>query len=986
MRIDFSKVNDANSYEDEHLRNRQLRPQEFSGTSFNVIGTLCLDISGQRGAVGDGMYTNSGLLKGQGRSVLESMEGINSMDASVRHNYFAVMSNTMSTEDFKQMQKEGFHPGTMDADEMVTSMDQIKAKLAQSGTVIAGFNDDLGEADIEAVSGDSITVSAGSIERALKAKDLPYTHSNEQQLQEVLDMAKGLSDVNSEGLSDQSIAFMMNNEMDPTLYNVFRARMSAGSYVIPDMEADNVQLARLSDQIDAVIMGSGHEVNPQTEADAATLLKNDIPLTSENFGLYEELKGLKIPDEEALLDLGAQALSDGKRAVDLSLIRQERQLYEAQLQMTSEANRLLLKSDFYIDTQELIAQVDSLKQLEESLTERYAGQSFEGMEVLLGSEESAPGIYMQTMVKAAVMDYLPVDTVADLAQEPLTLNGFYKKGMDRAADYEKARESYETLGTQVRRDLGDSIKKAFGNVDDILKDLGLDTNESNRRAVRILGYNSTQINDENIGKMREADAKIQGVMERLTPGAVLKMIRAGENPLDMSIEQLSATLDEHNDTQDTMNESYARFLVKLEHNNAVSESEKESFIGIYRLFRQVEKSDGAVIGSLINQGADLSVRNLITAVRNSKMLGGMEYTVDDDFGGLERVIPEGIKRIDAQIMSAFSSPEYYTQKNRQILEDLEPGHLKAALDADELSMETDLEGVWDISRKTLSSPLDEAARQAALEEEAQFYRDAMDSDETVLRALESSGVQADPAALSAMKNLIYNRGDVFKRLSEMGRQLHIADMIEDFETEDGAKKAIEDLTDDAKQDIEAAMEKQDMTSAKLRGLMLMNDQVSLIKEMAGSEHYEIPVEIDGELTAISLRVIKGTGKSSVEIATQTEEYGPFKVTFKPDGDDINGYMIARTAYGEEYLKEKLAQLREAFAGINEDLSDKFGVMRNPQLVLTSADASDGGSERVTDSGAGVAAASVDENISADDRISSQRLYRMAKTFLQVIGK
>lgn len=558
--------------------------------------------------------------------------------------------------------------------------------------------------------------------------------------------------------------------------------------------------------------------------------------------------------------------------------------------------------------------------------------------------------------------------------------------MDRAADYEKARESYETLGTQVRRDLGDSIKKAFGNVDDILKDFGLDTNESNRRAVRILGYNSTQINDENIGKMREADAKIQGVMERLTPGAVLKMIRAGENPLDMSIEQLSATLDEHNDTQDTMNESYARFLVKLEHNNAVSESEKESFIGIYRLFRQVEKSDGAVIGSLINQGADLSVRNLITAVRNSKMQGGMEYIVDDDFGGMEKVIPEGIKRIDAQIMSAFSSPEYYTQKNRQILEDLEPGHLKAALDADELSMETDLEGVWDISRKTLSSPLDEAARQAALEEEAQFYRDAMDSDETVLRALESSGVQADPAALSAMKNLIYNRGDVFKRLSEMGRQLHIADMIEDFETEDGAKKAIEDLTDDAKQDIEAAMEKQDMTSAKLRGLMLMNDQVSLIKEMAGSEHYEIPVEIDGELTAISLRVIKGTGKSSVEIATQTEEYGPFKVTFKPDGDDINGYMIARTAYGEEYLKEKLAQLREAFAGINEDLSDKFGVMRNPQLVLTSADASDGGSERVTDSGAGVAAASVDENISADERISSQRLYRMAKAFLQVIGK
>ena len=379
MRIDFSKVNDANSYEDEHMRNRQLRPQESSGTAYNVNGTLRLDISGQRGAAGDGMYTNSGHLKSQGKSVIESMEGINSVDASVRHNYFAVMSNTMSTEDYKELQKEGFHPGTMDADEMVTSMDQIKAKLAQAGTVIAGFNDNLSDADIEAVAGDSVAVSAGSIERALKANDLPYTRSNEQQLRDVLDMAESLSDVKSEGLSDQSIAFMINNELEPTLYNVFKARMSAGSYVIPDGAADSGQLAQLSGQIDAVITGSGHEVNPQTEADAATLLKNDIPLTSENFGVYEELKGLRIPDDESLLDMGAQALSEGKRAVDLSLIRQERQMYEAQLQMTGEANRLLLKSDFYIDTQELIAQVDSLKQLEESLTEKYQTQSVEGM-------------------------------------------------------------------------------------------------------------------------------------------------------------------------------------------------------------------------------------------------------------------------------------------------------------------------------------------------------------------------------------------------------------------------------------------------------------------------------------------------------------------------------------------------------------------------------------------------------------------------------
>ncbi len=40
--------------------------------------------------------------------------------------------------------------------------------------------------------------------------------------------------------------------------------------------------------------------------------------------------------------------------------------------------------------------------------------------------------------------------------------------------------------TAPRKDMGDSIQKAFRNVDDILEDLGLETNDSNRRAVRIL--------------------------------------------------------------------------------------------------------------------------------------------------------------------------------------------------------------------------------------------------------------------------------------------------------------------------------------------------------------------------------------------------------------------------------------------------------------------------------------------------------------------
>ena len=46
--------------------------------------------------------------------------------------------------------------------------------------------------------------------------------------------------------------------------------------------------------------------------------------------------------------------------------------------------------------------------------------------------------------------------------------------------YEEAGERYETLMTAPRSDLGDSIRKAFSNVDDILTDMSLEKTSENQ--------------------------------------------------------------------------------------------------------------------------------------------------------------------------------------------------------------------------------------------------------------------------------------------------------------------------------------------------------------------------------------------------------------------------------------------------------------------------------------------------------------------------
>jgi hypothetical protein len=162
-------------------------------------------------------------------------------------------------------------------------------------------------------------------------------------------------------------------------------------------------------------------------------------------------------------------------------------------------------------------------------------------------------------------------------------------------------------------------------VDDILTDLGLETSASNERAVRILGYNSREITEEAIAKVKAADEQVTRVFKGMTPATVLELIRRGENPLELSMKELEektrSVAQERlsvqpqgkggNNTGDTGKgdaqkdaQDFAEFLWKAEQTKAISEEERESFIGLYRLMHQVDQTDGAAIGKLLYQGAE----------------------------------------------------------------------------------------------------------------------------------------------------------------------------------------------------------------------------------------------------------------------------------------------------------------------------------------------------------------------------------------------
>ncbi len=327
-------------------------------------------------------------------------------------------------------------------------------------------------------------------------------------------------------------------------------------------------------------------------------------------------------------------------------ITARRQLEEVRLRMSAEVNVRLLRSGFSIDTEPMVELIEALKRAEDPLANQYFPRDNMAVEKYQN--------YQKASNVAGQLPGLPADVLGMFAkgEGSASLETIYNEGKAMQAAYEKAQASYEKLMTGPRSDLGDSIDKAFASVDHILKDLGVELTDENRRAVRILGYNQMEMNLHNLEAVRDADRQVQGVLEKLTPAATLKMIRDGFNPLEKSfgeLEQYFKTLPpEYKKEAD----SYSRFLYGLERNNEITPEERESYIGIYRLVRQLEKAEGAAVGALVNSQTEIHFSNLLSALQSSRNRP-LDMRVSDETGDRLKLMRKG-ESISAQISKAFN--------------------------------------------------------------------------------------------------------------------------------------------------------------------------------------------------------------------------------------------------------------------------------------------------------------------------------------------
>ena len=932
------------------------------------------------------LYSNQNDIAGDAESGALQFDVRNNLD------YMTVMSNTMSSEDFNKMVEDGAKPGDMDEAESVNTLDRIKAKMAESGMVVRGYNDDLPMDVIEEITGSK--GAAEALKKEFEERDLSLNKDIADTIRDVYKKADEITEI-TDGMCD----YILRNAIEPTIENLYRVRFCAaevpfkeGGYfsdeyghIVKDGDGDFGESKYFEEKIHEIASDlkiEDSEEEKELLEEGKWLVKSRILCNERNLSILHELRNVNLPlsDEEKAAvvanavergvgaseaeytksenllkkavwakevvdnatDSDVQALINEEKELNIKnlslvagsnvrtlnegvedprLITGKRILAEARLQMSVEANYMMIKRGFSIEITALEETVNVLKALEDKVN-----REFFGNDPIKAADSAA--LWKESRQVIAEMPYLPVKAVGDITKNSniFSLRLTYEVGVGLKEQFDKAQKTYEAVGTEVRSDLGDDIKKAFSNIDDILKEQGMEINENNKKAVRILGYSEMEITKENIIDISEKETMLNRVINKMNPENTLKLIREGINPLEIGMEELEAKLDEMGRDSISVAGNYASFICKLDRAGEISEEERNSFIGIYRLLDKIDKSDGKALGDLVKGEADINFKNLLTAIRTGKSRG-LNIKLDENVGGI--ISESGYDfDISEQIASAFTT--------------------------------------------ILTS---EDGQEEYLKREYEAYRESLVKDEKNTAAeLEFLNEKVTPENIKAMAEILGNDKDYnpWKKMDELADRLEdnsfreaMQEIAESFEDEATLEKAYDKVLKEAGDAIGRIAESGIGEYLDIKAMQQTFKQIGLVSKMTREENYEVPLMLEDETLNIRVKILKKAEKEGkVFTSFETEEFGSILAQFTVNDGVLSALVAGESNIGLERLKEK-SNFEESFknAGFEEVTFNYIQTdIINVDYFRRHFDKAE------------------------SDQMTTKQLYNIAKTFIQTVKK
>jgi len=603
---------------------------------------------------------------------------------------------------------------------------------------------------------------------------------------------------------------------------------------------------------------------------------------------------------------------------ELSLITARRQLEEIRLKLTCDAGIKLVEKGLNLQTDSIETIVNELRGLEKQYYEKLLTEG--GAEITAANTAQLRSTLEAVSSISQAPEYvLGVHfkqrnsiTVGMLAEDALTVKSQLKK----------ANDGYEKLMTAPRGDMGDHISKAFAQMDTLLDEIGLGHSEADKRAVRILAYNQMEITKTSVEQMKAYDQKVRGLIDALKPSTVVELIKNKTNPLDTPVEELKNQVQqiarEHGISDE---EKYSNYLVKIQKSNTLSQDERDAYVGIYRLLHQVEKSDGKAIGYLVKSQRDLTLNNLLSAIRTTNG-AGINAAINDQFGtsegaGYKQSISEQLGRVFTSELEQART-ELNVQLSNQLLDQLTPDFLQYAGQREEL-MNCSIERLAELCEQyKVQNP------QAA----GQDYEMVMTQIKQAMNLTDEMRFLKEHQAKVSLKN-IQSAEKTLHNCSQMMEQMESAcseedktevnSVLETSETYDQFHIEYENIVNLM---TERLREQLNHPTLSIEDMLMLNDslrQSSYVKELAQKEYYHIPVEVGGKVVGVGLSIQSNSSeKGKMSIHMDSETFGEVQADFRMSGDELKALILCGNKPAAQLLERAADAIKqEAYKSVNK---------------------------------------------------------------------
>ena len=859
----------------------------------------------------------------------------------------------LSGADAVKLDEDGFNLTDATPDDMVNIVEKIKIELAMHSDDYVNYGTAVSKDKIESVTGSA--AMAASIESRMQGADIAVNNESISEVKGALEKSRELKP-----LSENTKNYMVANGIEPSIAGIYQAQAAASSSI----SADGVTIGRCADAIsdadfealrpgiEKIIASAGLEVNDKTLADARAFIDAQIPVTKENLEYKAQLDSIDIDmiqaDSEELLNkifdnmkLGGKAentlvtgspIDDIRTALD-TINRAE---YSDVANVVSKGETFTIASlklemdarSFRIEySAATVSTGNSEVRNQASDVQQAADKAYDTLvtaRVLMSANASIYLVKNNISIlttpidelNSMLMEYEQADEMyeeaqiayTDVLEARKTLNEIVRNpARVFASMFDKMNETYEAVGTQIRGDLGDSLKKAVqGSADDIIRELGLEGTDEDKEAIKVLAANNMDMTKENVETVKSVNAMINNLIKNMKPETVLNMIKDGVNPMNASIEEVNEYLTEANDKASKDNEEkFSKFLYKLDRTNGITKEQRKQFIGIYQMMNIFTRDAGVAAGALIKQGAEVTMNNLMTAY-NSRKHYDMDAVIDENTGMAE---VSGIANYYSALFMANGGL-------------VTPNTLKNVDNSSgigEQSVEMFIE--------QLEDNYDAAAEEQYYEEYLKEQQAAVQAGADILRQIRNADTEINSGNIQSVKAFLESGQFPDIRGVKTTRD-YARDSIEKIGHKEKLSLMYEEMKDETEEELQEVLSKAgdldtqiDVNYEGFLDLRLKDRTIGYIKNLALRHDYRIPYITDsGSTGMLKLTLVQDDdNKGRISVNMLSSVLGKVSVEAKADRESLGMYIVSDTAVsdeGSQLLEDMEENLKEGFGFTN----------------------------------------------------------------------